>query len=381
MTLAVAAVASAADRRAFVDLPWTLYAADPCWRPPLKSEVRALMNPRANPWFGHGEAAFFLARRHGRPVGRISAQVCRLVQARRPGLGQWGFLDAVDDREVVAALIGAAEDWLAGRGMSKAEGPISLSIWDEPGLLVDGFETPPTVMMGHHGRWLAPLVEAAGYHGVKDLHAWEVGVAEGFPESVNRIVAAARRSPRLRVRPVDLSQFDREAALILEILNEAWSANWGFVPLTPAEVAHVGRKLKPIVLPGQVMLGELDGRPVAFMISLPDVNEILKQLDGRLWPFGWLRLLRWLRRRRAAWFRVPLMGVRPEVQGTRHASFLAFMMIESIRENAVRHYGARMAEIGWILEDNHPMVGIAEAIGARMRRTYRIYERALVAGN
>lgn len=378
MTLEITPVGSRADRRAFVDLVWRLYADDPAWVPPLKSEVHALIGGAAhNPWFRHGRAAFFLARRGGRVVGRISAQVCDLVQAREPGLGQWGFFECADDPEAAAALIAAAEAWLKAEGMTIAEGPMSLSIWDEPGLLVSGFETPPTVMMGHHRPAYAGYIEAAGYRGVKDLHAWEVPVANGFPEIVNRIVAAGERNARIRVRPVDLSRFDREAALILEILNEAWARNWGFVPLTDAEVAHVGRKLKPIVLAEQVRIAEYDGEPQAFMISLPDINELIRDLDGRLFPFGWAKLLWRLRNPQAAWFRVPLMGVRPGLHGTRTASLLAFMLIEHIRRTAVANHGARMAEIGWILEDNGPMVSIAEAIGARIRKTYRIYRRAL----
>lgn len=378
VTISVSPVGSRADRRAFVDLVWRLYADDPAWVPPLRSEVHALIGgAKTNPWFRHGRATFFLARRQGRVVGRISAQVCDLVQAREPGLGQWGFFECEEDPQVAAALIDAAESWLRQQGMTQAEGPISLSIWDEPGLLVSGFETPPTVMMGHHRPWYGALIEGAGYTGVKDLHAWDVPVAHGFPEIVNRIVAAGERNPRIRVRPVDLARFDREAALILEILNEAWASNWGFVPLTDAEVAHVGRKLKPIVIANQVRIAEYDGVPQAFMISLPDVNQLIRDLDGRLFPFGWARLLWRLRNPQVDWFRVPLMGVRPALHGSRTASLLAFMMIEHIRRDAVSNHGARMAEIGWILEDNLPMVSIAQAIGATIRKTYRIYRRAL----
>jgi hypothetical protein len=367
-----------ADRRAFVDLPWRLYRDDPAWVPPLRQEVEALIGgPKSNPWFLHGRARLFLARRGGEVVGRVSAQVCDLVQERRPGLGQWGLFETIDDAAVAAALIAAAEAWLVAQGMVRAQGPVSLSIWDEPGLLVDGFQTPPTVMMGHHRSFYERHVRAAGYAGVKDLHAWELPVADGFPERVRRIVAAGAKNPRLRVRPVDLDRFDAEARLILDILNEAWRDNWGFVPLTDAEVAHVGRKLKPIVLARQVVVAELDGAPVAFLISLPDVNELIRDLDGRLLPFGWARLLWRLRNPQTRWFRVPLMGVRRALQGSRTASLMAFMMIEAVRCSAVSRHGALWAEIGWILEDNGPMVAIAEALEARIRKTYRIFERDL----
>lgn len=378
MTVSVSPVASTADRHAFVDLPWMLYAGDPNWRPPLKDEVHALIGgPKRNPWFLHARASFFLARRDGRVVGRISAQVCDLVQERRPGLGQWGLFECIDDAEVAAALIAAAESWLLAQGMTRAQGPISISVWDEPGLLVSGFDTPPKVMMGHHLPYYEKMVLAAGYAGVKDLHAWSVPVEHGFPEIVNRIVAAGERNSHIRIRPVDLKRFDSEAQIILEILNEAWSENWGFVPLTDAEVAHVGKKLKPIVLAHQVLIAEYDGEPVAFIISVPDLNELTLDLDGRLLPFGWAKLLWRLRNPQTQWFRVPLMGVRQKFQATRMASMMAFMMIEQVRRTGVSKHGASWAEIGWILEDNGPMVSIANAIEARVTKTYRIYERDL----
>jgi hypothetical protein len=369
-------VETAADRRAFVDLPWRLYADDPCWIPPLRQDVHALIGgPAKNPWFLHARAAFFLARRGGTVVGRISAQVCDLVQERRPGLGQWGLFETEDDPAVSAALLTAAEDWLRGKGMTRMQGPLSLSIWDEPGLLVAGFDTAPVVMMGHHRDWYERHVLARGHEGVQDLQQWEVAVDRPFPDLVNRIVAMGEKNPRIRIRSADLGRFDSEARLILQILNEAWGRNWGFVPLTDAEVAHVGRKLKPIVYPDVVLVAELDGEPVAFMMALPDLNEMARDLDGRLFPFGWAKLLWRLRRRRASRFRVPLMGVRTALQGSKMASMIAMMMIEETRRANASRYGASHAEIGWILEDNGPMVSIAKAVGARVIRTYRIYEK------
>lgn len=378
MTVSIAPVETRSDRRQFVDLAWTLFADDPMWRPPLKSEVHALIGgAKSNPWFLHGKAAFFLARRDGEVVGRISAQVCELVQERRPGLGQWGFFDCIDDPQVAAALIAAAEDWLRAQGMTHAQGPISLSIWDEPGLLVSGFETPPRVMMGHHLPWMERHVLAAGYVGVKDLHAWTLRVDRGFPEAVNRIVELGERNAKIRIREVDLRHFDREARIILDILNQAWGQNWGFVPLTDAEVAFVGKKLKPIVYPHLVRIAEYEGEPVAFMITLPDINELTRDIDGRLLPFGWAKLLWRLRNPRTDWFRVPLMGVVPRLQGTRAASLMAFMMIEYSRREAAGRHGARFAEIGWVLDDNAPMISIAHAIESHVEKTYRIYERNL----
>lgn len=376
MKVEISPVGSAADRDIFVDLPWSLYRNDPNWRPPLKADVHELINPNGkNPWFQHGKAAFFLARQGGKVVGRISAQVCQLVQERRPGLGQWGLFETIDDSAVASALIATAEEWLQAQGMTRAQGPISISIWDEPGLLVQGFDHPPRVMMGYHQPYYQRHIEAAGYLGVKDLQAWSVPVADGFPEIVNRIVAAGEKNSRIRIRQLDMSRYEADAAILLDILNEAWSENWGYVPLTDAEQRYVTKKLKPLAYPHLVRIAEYDGEPVAFMISLPDANELMKDLNGELLPFGWAKLLWRLRNPQVDWFRVPLMGVKQKLQASRTASMLAFMMIEYTRRAAVPKNGARFGEVGWILEDNGPMLSIAKAIEAQVSSVYRIYER------
>jgi hypothetical protein len=287
------------------------------------------------------------------------------------------MFETVNDREVAALLLDTAEAWLREQGMTRSQGPMSLSIWDEPGLLVDGFDHPPTVMMGHHLSYYAGMVESRGYVGVKDLHCWHLDITQPFPEIVQRIVAASERSPRLKTREVDKSRFAEEAALILDILNDAWSTNWGFVPLTPAEVAHVGKKLKPIVFNDLIRIAEYDGVPVGFMISLPNINELTRDLDGRLFPFGWAKLLWRLRKPQVKTIRVPLMGFRKELQGHRVASLMAFQMIEYIRREAIVHYGGERGEIGWILDDNGPMRSIADAIGSTVNKTYRVFEKPL----
>ena len=372
-------VGGAADRKTFIDLPWALYAHDPAWVPPLKSEVAGLIGgAKSNPWFEHAEAAFWLAWRDGKPVGRISAQVDQLVlQHMGAGTGQFGMFECVDDPAVAMALLDTAEAWLKAKGMTRSLGPFSLSIWDEPGLLVSGFELPPTVMMGHHLPYYEALIEGRGYTGIKDLHTYELPIATGFPPAFNRIVAAAEKSSRIHMRNVDKSRFDSEAALILDILNDAWSDNCGFIPLTPSEVAYVGKKLKPIVFEDLIRICEVDGEPVAFMITLPDVNEMTADLDGKLLPFGWAKLLWRLRAPKVRRMRVPLMGVRKSMQGSRLASFMALMMVEHIRRAAVGVYGATQGELGWVLDDNGPMKSIAEIIESKITKTYRVYEKAL----
>lgn len=367
------------DRKAFVDLPWEIYKDDPAWVPPLKQEVRALITPGENPWFEHARARLWLAERDGRAVGRISAQVDDLVQQHMgQGTGQWGMFEALDP-QAAAALIAAAEDWLRGEGMTRALGPISLSIWDEPGLEIEGFGEPPTVMMPHHRPEYAKWIEAAGYAKAKDLLTYEVEIASWSDPRIDRLISAGERNAKIRIRKVDKRRFDEEARIILGLLNDAWSENWGFVPLTASEIAYAGKKLKPIIYEELVRVAEYEGEPVAFMITLPDINELTKDLNGELLPFGWARLLWRLRNPRTGRARVPLMGVAKTLHGTRLATQLAFMLIESTRRDAVGKFGIRTGEFGWILEDNKGMLSIAELPGARVNHRYRIYEKDLAA--
>jgi len=373
----ISRVLSKADRKAFVELAYRLNRDDPNWVPPLKDEVYGLITPSKNPWFEHAEAAFFLARRDGRVIGRISAQIDALVlEHMAPGLGQWGMLEA-EDESTANALLETAEDWLRSKGMTRSMGPFSLGIWDEPGLLIEGHDHPPMVMMGHHLAAYEGWVERAGYVKAKDLYTYDVQSSESFAPIVDRIVASGEKNPKIRIRQIDKSRFDAEAALILSILNEAWSDNWGFIPLTDSEIAYAGKKLKPIVLEDMILVAEYEGEPVAFMMALPDVNEFLADLEGELFPFGWAKLLWRLKRMRPKGGRVPLMGVVSKLHATRLASQLAFMMIEYIRRAGNGRYGITRAEVGWVLEDNGPMISIAEAIQARRNRVYRIYEKPL----
>ncbi|HVM38387.1 MAG TPA: N-acetyltransferase [Sphingomicrobium sp.] len=370
-------VSARADRKRFVDFAWDVYAADPAWVPPLRNEVHGLLDPKKNPWFEHGRAQLWLAERGGRTVGRISAQVDALVQQHMgAGTGQWGMFEALDG-EAAAALIAAAEGWLRSQGMTRALGPFSISIWDEPGLEISGHDEPPTVMMGHHRPEYRGWIEAAGYIKARDLVTYEVDIAGWSDPMIDRLVAAGTRNPRISIRTVDKSRFRAEARIILDLLNDAWSQNWGFVPLTDAEIAHAGRKLKPIIYEDLVRIAEVDNEPAAFMITLPDINELIRDLDGRLFPFGWARLLWRLRRPRTRRARVPLMGVASRLHGTRLASQLAFMLIEFTRRDAVAKYGITTGEFGWILEDNKGMLSIAELPSARVNHVYRIFEKAL----
>jgi hypothetical protein len=379
---AISPVSGKADLKAFVDLPWDIYKDDPAWVPQLKDEIYGLLTPGRNPFHDHAEHQYFLARRGSDVVGRISAHYDKLAlgmppeQGMGPGTGNFGLFEA-KDAQTAAALIAAAEDWLRAQGMTRVLGPISLSIWEEPGLLVSGFEQSPTVMMGHNRPDYRAWIEAAGYTPAKTLNCYELDISKDFPPLIQRIVQSGEKNARIRIRKVDKSRFDAEAAIILSILNEAWGKNWGFVPITDAEVAFTGKKLKPIVFEDLIRIAELDGEPVAFMLTLPDLNEALRPLNGNLFPFGWAKLLWWLRKPKCRTMRVPLMGVVQKLQSSRMASQLAFMMIEYIRRDSVAKYGATRGELGWILEDNQGMIAIADAIDSKINKTYVIYGKPL----
>ncbi len=375
-------VVTKADKRAFIDLPFRLYANDPNWVPPLKSDVMATITPGKNPWFEHGEAQLFLAEKDGKVVGRISAHLDFLAlkqppeQGMGPGVGNWGFFEA-EDEAIGKLLISTAEDWLRSKNMVRSLGPLSLSIWEEPGVLIDGHDHPSTVLMGYHNAAYGGWIEAAGYAGIKDLYTYQIPIDVPFPPLVERIVASGERNERIVIRKVNKDNFDAEAALILSILNDAWSGNWGFVPITDAEVAHTGKQLKPIVFNDLIRIAEVDGEPVAFMMTWPDINEKIGQFGGSLFPFNWAKLLWWLRAPKVSTMRVPLMGVMKKLQSTRMASQLAFMMVSLIRDASTSQYGASRGEFGWVLDDNGPMRSVGEAINGRINKVYRIYEKQL----
>lgn len=382
-TILIEPVSSAAQQREFIELAYRLNSDDPFWVPPLRTDMADLLNPKKNPWFGHAHAQLFLARRDGDVVGRISAHIDHLAltqpleKGMGEGTGNFGLFEA-EDEAVAKALIAAAEDWLRSEGMHRVLGPLSLSVWDEPGLLIEGFDNSPTVMLGHNAPQYRGWIENAGFEPVKQLLNYRVPIEDGFPPLVNRIVAAGEKNARIKIRRVNKAKFDEEARIILGILNDAWSDNWGHVPLSDEEIAHVGKKLKPLVFEDLIHISEVDGEPVAFMIVLPNLNEKLIDMGGSLWPFNWAKLLWWLRKPHSRTLRVPLMGVVKRLQNSRMASTLAFMMIEYIRRNGVVNYRTTHGDIGWVLDDNQGMKAVAEAIDAKVNRVYQLYAKSLV---
>jgi hypothetical protein len=364
------------ERSRFLRVPWTVYGGDPSWSPPLLLE-RHLHLSRRNPYFQHARARFWIARRGGRPVGRISAQVDDLhLGTHRDDTGFFGLLEAIDDRAVFAALFRAAEGWLREQGMKRAIGPFNLSINDEIGTLISGFDTPPMFMMGHGYPYFDERIRECGYAKAKDTVAYLLDPRIEPPRVMSASVRKAERDG-VRVRQVRLDHFREDVASIREIFNDAWSENWNYVPYTDAEFDDLGQSLRLFVPPEFVQIAEIDGKAAAMLVAVPNVNETIRDLDGRLFPLGWAKLLWRLKRRPIRSARVPLMGIRKEHQRSALGMALVFTMLEAVRIALVAH-GVERLEMSWTLEDNRGMRHIKEKIGAHVYKTYRIYERALV---
>jgi hypothetical protein len=362
------------DREAFIRVPFGIYAGDPNWVPPLLFDKRGQIDPK-HPFFKHADMQGFIAYEDGQAVGRISAQVDRLnATTGRPDLGYFGMLDAVDDGAVFGALFQAAERWLIDRQMKRVVGPMSLNINQEVGLLVDGFDTPPYFLMGHTAPYAGGRVEAAGYHRVKDLLAYDMDPAFSIPPVMAAV--AKRLADRMVIRPIDRKQRDRDLEAMCDIFNDAWANNWGFVPFTHDEFLTIGHEMLLIISDDFIQIAEVDGEPAAFIVMLPNVNEAIADLNGRLLPFGWAKLIWRLKVKYPRSARVPLMGVRQKFQRTRLGPGLAFAVIHAVRNASVAR-GVKRVEMSWILENNAGMRNIIETIGGKVSKRYRMYEKAL----
>ncbi len=371
--LAITPVATSRDWRDFFALAQRINGGDPAWIAPL-TQMRRRQWSHRNPWHRHGRARAWLARRDGQAVGCISAQVDELHE-RTWGekLGYFGQLEAIDDHRVFHALLNTAATWLRDQGMTLMRGPYDLSVNQTCGLLVEGFDSPPMMMMGHAPPYYATRLEDAGLSPAMDLLAYRVPPRFGTPPPVARILD--RLGDRLRVRPLDRARFAEEMTLLRDIFNDAWSSNWGFVPFTEAEFHQLGKDIRPLAREGYIQIAELDGEAAAFIAVLPNFNEYIRDFRGRLLPFNWAKLL-WRLRRPPLTARVPLMGVRMARQKGIAGSALAFSVIEAARQPVDRD-GVQTVELSWILETNKGMRSILEAIGAEVYKRYRIYQRSL----
>ncbi len=363
------------ELNAFIAFPSSLYRDDPNWIDPLYLE-RAEHLSKKNPSAGHIEWQAWVAKKEDKIVGRITAQIDTLHrELYGDETGHFGMIDAIDDPEVFSALFTAAEDWLKSKGAHKITGPFSLNINQESGLLLDGFDTPPSTMMTHGKPYYAAGVEQQGYTpGIDLLAYWMRRTDLHFSPSLTKLMAQVRK--KVTIRRINRKQFSEEMQILRQIFNSGWQNNWGFVPFTEHEFATMGEQLKFLVPDDMIYIAEIDSRPCAFIVGLPNINEAIADLNGRLFPFGWAKLLWRLKVSGVRTARVPLMGVRQEYQFSRMGPVIALLLIEALRDPfAKRNIDA--LEMSWILESNTGMRTILERIGAIPYKRYRLYEKQL----
>lgn len=364
------------DLKRFIDLPYRLHSRDPVWVPPLRRDVESLLSRTRNPFFEHAEAEYFVAERDGEVVGRVAAISNRLHnETHGDRVGFFGFFESTDDQAVADALLNAAAEWCRERHHDVLRGPTSFSVNDECGLLVDGFEAPPTLMMPHNPRYYVGLLEGAGFTKAKDLWVYQGGTEERYvpvPERLARGTELIRQRQGITLRALRLKDFKGEVERIKELYNDAWEKNWGFVPMTDHEIDHLADQFRPVVIPELVPMAEKDGKLIGFGIALPDLNVVFRRhRSGRLFPMI-LDLLWSLKMRRIRRARILLLGVRPEYRGKGVDAMLYHWIWTRSGERQI-YWG----EAGWILEDNPAMNAGLEKMTFRVYKTYRLYDRPI----
>ena len=363
----------------FIRLPWRIYADEPLWVPPLVFERRRFLSPKHNPFFRHAEAQLFLAWRGRRPVGRISAQLDHDFNSYHGNdWGMFGFFECEDDAEAAAALLAAAEAWLRARGRDRMIGPMDFSMNDEAGLLIEGHDLPPLVKQPYHLRYYQPLLErAGGLDKVVDLLMWNLEVHDREKMLPVMFELADRLEPEhgITIRHVPVRELiSREMERFVDVYNEAWKDNWGFVPLRVDEMVHAAKESRVVLDSDWIMVAETrDGRIAGFALTAKDANQAIRRANGRLLPLGWARLL--LKLRTIDRVRVGFLGVRPELQ---HTGVAAGLYVEHF-ETAARNRHQRGGEMGWILETNEAMNRGMEAMNGRVVKRYRVYERVFAS--
>jgi hypothetical protein len=366
------------DLKDFIQVAFEVYRDDPAWVPPLNMEITDRLTPDKNPFFEHAEVALFTAWKDGNPVGRISAQIDHEhLRIHKDNAGFFGFFDTIDDQEVASALIAAAEEWLAARGMTAMRGPFSLSINEETGMLVEGFESPPTIMSPHHRSYQGALAEGAGLQKVKDCYGWSYEVAPA-PPRVQKAWDMINSLPEVRFRSVRPRRLKKEVHDILDVFNDAWQHNWGFVPATDAEAKKMAADLQLILDKELAFFAEIDGQPVAICLCLPNLNEAIFDLNGKLSPMNIGKLLWRLKIRRPKSTRMMLLGIRTELRGKKRYAPLALAVIGELVRRGLKQ-GYEWAELGWTLEDNGLINAAIRGMGAKIYKRYRLFEKPIGA--
>ncbi|MBM4160681.1 MAG: hypothetical protein FJ217_06250 [Ignavibacteria bacterium] len=366
-TINIRPVRTRADREMFIRFLWKIYEGNPYWVPPLLMDRRKLIDKRKNPFYQHADAEFFLAEQEGEMVGRVAAIVNHNHnKEHNENIGFFGFFECINDQPVADALLGAARAYLRGKGVSEMRGPANPSVNDEYGLLVDGFDRSPTILMTYNPPYYVTLLERYGFTKAKDLYAYLLSQDTVCSERLERANNIVKQRNRLSFRSIDMKNFKRDVAIIKQLYSAAWAKNWGAVPMTDAEVDAMAKDLRPIVVPDLVIFVEVQGRPIGFALTLPDINVALKHnKKGRLIP-GLLQLL--LHKKEINLARIVVLGVLPEYLNTGAAGVLFYETATRARK-----LGYQYGEAGWVLEDNVRMVKAAEALNGTITKRYRIY--------
>ena len=359
----------------FLNVVEPIYRSDPNYVRPLDMDLKRRLDPK-NPFFEHAEGTIFTAYKGGRCVGRSTVQIDRAhLERHQDGAGFFGFFDTVEDEEVAKALLDAGAEWLKRRGMKRMRGPISLSLHEELGCLVEGFDMPPMMLMPHHRPYQGGLIEKAGFSKIKDAYAWRYSVGE-VPPRAQKAHDEIAGLPEVRVRTVDMKNFEADVNTILDVFNDAWEDNWGFVPATPSEAKRLADELKLIVYPELAYIAEVDGEAAAVALALPNLNELIRDCDGKLFPTGLPKLLWRLKVVGAKTARLMILGIRKKFRSQRKYAGLSTHLYVKLNQAGQRS-GIQWGELSWTLEDNAPVNVAIKFMGGKIYKRYRVYEKEL----
>lgn len=367
-TLRIIPVTTRKDWTRFVKFPYRHYRNDPNWVPPLLLDQKELLDFNKHPFWKHAEGQYFLAEKNGTLVGRIAALIDRKhLEFHNEQIGFFGFFESINDTQVAFALLDAAKGWLKERNMPRMRGPLNPSQNEECGLLIDAFDSPPLIMMTYNPPYYVDLIESYGLKKAMDLYAYEVDGTHDPPEKLVRVAEEVRKKHNLTVRPINMKQYKKDTEKVWEVYNQAWSKNWGFVPFTREEFEHLAKNMKSAIVPEIALIAEMEGKPVGFGITLPDVNQALIKLTGRLLPFGIFKLLYHMKKINRV--RIIILGVIHEHQ---RKGIDAILFLDTWK-NAVKN-GYTHGEMSWILETNKMMNRAARMLTGKIYKTYRLYE-------
>ncbi|MBL7075400.1 N-acetyltransferase [candidate division KSB1 bacterium] len=374
MSINIVSVKSKKDLNQFIKFPWLIYKGDPNWVPPLISEIKNLLNPKKHPFHEHAEVELFLAKRDGGVVGRIAAIINdNHIKEHNEKAGFFGFFECINDYQVAEKLFDTVRDWLKERGMEIMRGPMNFSVNEECGLLVNGFDSPPVVMMTYNPRYYLELIDRYRFVKARNLYAYYMD-DKAFPERFGKVIEAIKKRTGVSVRKIKMKDFDNEVKRVKLIYNAAWSQNWGAIPMTDNEFDKLAKDMKMILDPDLALIAEIGGKPVGFSLTIPNVNEALIKLNGRLFPLGIFKLLWHFYVKKFHSTRTIIMGV---IEEHRHKGIDSIFYYQTFKDGTAKGYW--WGEMSWILEDNLPMVRALEKMGARIYKTYRIYDYALTS--